>query len=151
MFQRDGAVEAQFRASCLPNVAIATELSNTSWSQRRLGRLREDVELRSHEPEVVALARPEHHAMLTEPDRLRVAIDRDVAHRQQAHAGGQDVRRSSRSMTSSVHTLKPTSVLGPNALLMRDVRRIAAARHQDAPDARRRCSWDRRYASGRPT
>ena len=94
MFQRDGAVEAQFDASAPSNVAMATELSNTSWSQRSSAGCGQDVELRAHQAQIVALARAEHHPMLAEPHRFRVAIDRDMPHREQAHAGGQDVRRS---------------------------------------------------------
>src|SRR5579862_5647331 len=42
--------------------------------------------------QVVALPRPEHHAVLAEPDGLGVTIRRDVAHREETHP-----RRSPRS------------------------------------------------------
>src|SRR5215212_146103 len=49
---------------------------------RRLGR---DLDLGRDELLVVAVARPEHHAMLAEGDRPAVAIGRDVADRKDRH------------------------------------------------------------------
>ena len=79
-------------------------------------RARQDVEFRAHQPQIVALARAEHHAMLAELDRFRIAIDRDMPHGEQAHAGRHD--GATARTISSTHTLKPDSVLGPNAVLM---------------------------------
>src|SRR5580765_7498361 len=52
--------------------------------------------------------------MLAELHGLRITIDGDVPNGKETCAG----HSGSRSPISSTHTLKPTSVLGPNALLM---------------------------------
>src|SRR5437868_2871493 len=45
------------------------------------GRLRTNRESGSNEPEIVALAGPEHHSMLAQTHRFEVAIFGNVAHR----------------------------------------------------------------------
>ena len=97
-----------------------------------------------HEPEVVALARAKHHPMLAEPDRFRVAIDRDVPHREQAHAGRQAVRRSTDFVRPH---LEADQRVGTEGVADRDVGRVAAARDQDPSDARHVVPRRRRCAS----
>jgi hypothetical protein len=94
----------------------------------------------------VALAWAKHRPMLAESHRFRVAIDRVVPHRERAQVSGQDAYRS---LISSTHTLKPASVLGPNALLIATsvASRPRATRIRPI---RARCSSDQRYATGRP-
>jgi len=46
---------------------------------------RQDIQLRADQPQIVALPRPEHHAMFAELHGLRVSIDRDVPYSQKEH------------------------------------------------------------------
>ena len=48
-------------------------------------RLRFDRQVRPYQPQVVALARSEHHAVFAEPDWLRVTIDGGVAYCDNGH------------------------------------------------------------------
>ena len=57
---------------------MAMELSKTSWSQRRRVGRGCDIQPRFEESEVVTFSRPEHHAVLSQSDRLRVTIHREV-------------------------------------------------------------------------
>ena len=60
----------------------------------KAGRPRQDVQLRADEPEIVALSRPEHHAMLAESHRFRISVDRDVPHGQKPHLGADDLLKA---------------------------------------------------------
>ena len=61
----------------------------------KAGRPRRDVQPRADEPEIVALPRPEHHAMLAEAHRFRISVDRDVTHGQKPHRGPDDLLKAS--------------------------------------------------------
>ena len=56
-----------------------------------MGRLGRDAKPRVDQPLVIAVARPEHHAVLAERDRPAVAVGGDVANRENGH-GGKNVR-----------------------------------------------------------
>ena len=87
----------------------------------KLGWARQDIELRADEPEIVTLARPEHHAMLAKSHRFRISVDRDVPHGQKPRLGLADLLNATFGeghLTSSVQTVKPARVLGPNVLLI---------------------------------
>ncbi len=114
-----------------PNVAMATELSKTSWSQRRSVGAGEDVEFRPHEPKVVALARAKHHPMLAESHRCPVAIGRDMPHREQAHVGDHEVC----PLTLVRPHLEADQRVGAERVADGDVGRIATTRDQDPSDA----------------
>src|SRR5580765_359100 len=67
--------------------------------------LRRDMEAAPDQPEIVAVARAKHHAMLAKADRRAIAVDRGVAHREHCHQA-----------TGSVQTLKLSSVFAPNVV-----------------------------------
>src|SRR5690242_6699008 len=67
-----------------------------------------DVEPRPQQPEIVAGAGPEHHAVLAEVHRLRVRVGGDVPDGQEPHGVS----------ASSAQTVNSLSVLGPNVLLI---------------------------------
>jgi hypothetical protein len=46
---------------------------------------RQDIQLRAHEPEIVTLARPKHHAMFAKSHGFRISVGRDVPDGQNAH------------------------------------------------------------------
>ena len=48
--------------------------------------MRQDDELGPNQAEIMALPRPEHHAMLAQPHWFRVRVDRDMPDRQQTHS-----------------------------------------------------------------
>jgi len=52
------------------------------------GRLRSDEETRVDQPLVIAVAWPEHHAVLAEGDRLSIEVSGNVADRQDCHDAG---------------------------------------------------------------
>ena len=83
-------------------MATATELSKGSCSQRKLlgcGVMTRSV---SNQPQVVTLARPEHHAMFAEADGLTVTVDGGVVHREK------DIRRLFReSLRRESHRSRP--------------------------------------------
>ena len=60
----------------------------------KAGRPRHDVQLRADEPEIVALSRPEHHAMLAESYRFRVSVDRDVPYGEKPHLAADDLLKA---------------------------------------------------------
>ena len=47
--------------------------------------LRFDRQIRTEEPLIVAVARPEHHAVLTQSDRSGVGVGRHMSYRQDRH------------------------------------------------------------------
>ncbi len=51
----------------------------------KTNRVGQDAQAGPEELKVVTLPRPEHHAVLSESDRLGVTIHRDVAHRDERH------------------------------------------------------------------
>src|SRR4029453_12159685 len=87
----------------------------------KVRRPRQDLQLRADEPEIVTLAWPKHHAVLAKSHRLRISVDRDVPHCQEAHVVPAELPNPAFSrglVTSSAQTVKPARVLGPNVLLM---------------------------------
>src|SRR3954470_11955793 len=75
---------------------------------------RRDRQLGRDQPQIVTLARPEHHAMFAKPDGLTVAVDSGVAHcEKRHHATAPEI---SPPGISSVQTLKLSSVLGPKVV-----------------------------------
>ena len=82
MIESDRAVEAQHVVPPLEarqRDAVAEHVVQPAQRDR----LRLDDQPRLDQPLIVAVARPEHHAMLAERDRLAVAIGRDVTDREQ--------------------------------------------------------------------
>ena len=84
VLERHRAVESQLR--CLGIKAgdrdrVVEHIVQPAQFQR----LRPDVELRVQQPQIVAGARAKHHAVLTEPHRLRVRVGGDVPDGQEPH------------------------------------------------------------------
>ena len=71
--------------SALPNVAIVTQLPNTSCTQRTLDGAGVMLQSRLEQLLVVAVARAEHHAVLAERHRLLVAVGGDVTDGEERH------------------------------------------------------------------
>ena len=126
MIETDHAVEAQFVAGPAKR-AIATQLPNTSWTQRISTGSGVDDQLRLDQPLVVAVARPEHHAVLAERDRLAVAVGRDVTDSRSASAYAEDGRVQTGSEFALARNTRPASRL-PCAL------RLGAATPKNAAD-----------------
>ena len=67
------------------NRASATQLPNGSWIQWMCAGFGVMQQARVDQPLVVAVARPEHHAVVAERDRPAIAVGGDVADGQDGH------------------------------------------------------------------
>ena len=102
-----------------------------------LGWLRHDVQLRADEPEIVALARPEHHAMLAESDRFRISVDGDVPDGQKPHLARATADATFGRVPDLVRPHGETGErVGTERVADRHVRRIASAGDEHAADPR---------------
>src|SRR2546426_9982234 len=111
MFERDRAVETKLGRRFVKR-GDGHRIVEDVVKPPKGRRPRQDIQLRAEEPEIVTLARPKHHAVFAKFHGLRISVGRDVPHSQKAHV----VPRA--YLTSSVQTVKPASVLGPNVLLI---------------------------------
>src|ERR1700681_4656385 len=113
MFKRHGALEAKF-GRCPLKSGDGDRVIEGIVQPAQMSGLRRDDQVGLDQPQVVTLARAEHHAMFAEADGLTVAVDSGVAHREKRHQAA--VPRISPPGISSIQTLKLSSVLGPNVV-----------------------------------
>src|SRR5215469_5790442 len=84
MFEPDDALETQPRCpsgESRNRDAVAEDVVHSP----DVGRFWRDHQLRVKQPLVVAVPRPQHHAVLAEEDRLLVAVGRDVPNSKDWH------------------------------------------------------------------
>src|SRR5271157_3105585 len=108
MLQRHGAFKTQFRRGPLKR-GNGNRVIERVVQPAQLSGLRRDEQTGSDQPEVVTLARAEHHPMFPQADRLPVTINGGVVNCEERH-------QSAVPGISSVQTLKLSRKLGPNVV-----------------------------------
>ena len=108
MLQRHGAFEAQFGRGPLKS-GNGDRVIERVVQPAQLSGLRRDEQIGSDQPQVVTLARAEHHAMFAQADGLPVTVNGGVVNREKRH-------QSAVPGISSVQTLKLSRKLGPNVV-----------------------------------
>ena len=93
MLQRHGAFETKL-GGCPLKSGDGDRVIERIVQPAQMSGLRRDCQVRLDQPQVVTLARPEHHAVFAEPDRLTVTVDGGVAHSEKRHqAPAPEIRR----------------------------------------------------------
>src|SRR5580693_4905607 len=110
MFQRHRTFKAQLPSGALKR-SHRHGIIERIVQPAQLNRLRRNSETGADQPKIVAFSRPEHHAMLSQTNRLRIAVHRRVANGKKCHY-------DTPSAISSVQTLKLSRKFGPNEVTM---------------------------------
>ena len=84
MFQRHGAFEAEFGRGPLKS-GDGDGVIERIVQPAQMSGLRRDDQVGPDQPQVVTLARAEHHAMFAEADGLTVTVDGGVVHCEKRH------------------------------------------------------------------
>ena len=132
MLQRHRAFEAQFGRGSLKS-GDGDGVIERIVQPAQVARLRRDDQLGPDQPQVVAFARPEHHAMFAQADGLTVAVDGGVAHREKRHQMAFPASDRWDLIGPDPETLQR---IGSERRGDGDIGRVAAPRHQDAAHAR---------------
>jgi len=119
VLERDDAVEAQLGTGLRRERGNRHRVVENIMKPAQHRRTRNDVKLRRDDPQVVAFARAEHHAMFAKRHLLGIAIDCGVTDADVPHpVSGHPRCRHGHPWISSVQTLKPASVFGPKVLVI---------------------------------
>ena len=112
VLDRDRAVEPKLRRHRFVEGDDGHRVVEDVVNPANARRVRQDIQLRAEEPEIVALTWPKHHAMFAKSHWLRISIAGDVPHCENTHL----VSRA--HLASPAQTVKSARVVRPNVLLI---------------------------------
>src|SRR4030095_10784719 len=113
MLQRHDAFETKLRR-CPLESGDSHRIIERIVQPAQMNGMRFDCQMGLDQSQVMTLAGAEHHAVLAQPDRVGVTVDGAVPHCDNRHQAPASVIWPAE--TSSVQTLKLSSVLGPKVV-----------------------------------